>query len=107
LSESRTGDDLLTPNPDWDPASKFFGPEILGGYQNGVETDWWDLLTNQNPYIQDHNVSLNGRSDRNSYFFSLGYTDQDNVIINDTYERYSFRVNLDSRITDWMSVGVQ
>lgn len=107
LSESRTGEDLLTPNPDWDPTSKFFGPEILAGYQNGVETDWWDLLTNQNPYIQDHNISLNGRSDRNSYFFSLGYTDQNNVVINDTYERYSFRVNLDSRITDWMSVGVQ
>ena len=53
LSESRTGSDLRTPNPNWDPASKFFGPEILKGYQEGVETNWWDLLTNKNPLIPD------------------------------------------------------
>jgi len=107
LSESRTGDDLLTPNPEWDPTSKFFGPEILKGYQNGVETDWWNLLTRKNPAIQNHNVSLNGRSELSSYFFSFGYTAQDNVVINDSYDRYNFRINLDSKVTDWMKVGVQ
>ena len=107
LSESRTGADMLTPNPTWDPTSKFTGPEILGGYQNGVENNWWDLLTNKNPYIQTHNISVSGKNELSSYFFSLGYTDQNNVVINDTYERYNYRVNLDTKITNWMKVGVQ
>jgi len=107
LSESRTGNDLLTPNPSWDPTSKFTGPEILNGYQNGIENNWWDLLTNKNPYIQTHNVSISGKNELSSYFFSLGYTDQNNVVINDTYERYNYRVNLDTKITNWMKVGLQ
>jgi len=107
LSESRTGADLLAPNPTWDPTSKFFGPEILGGYQNGTENNWWDLLTNKNPYIQTHNVSVSGKNELSSYFFSMGYTDQNNVVINDTYERYNYRVNLDTKITNWMKVGLQ
>ncbi|MEO5998318.1 MAG: TonB-dependent receptor [Chitinophagaceae bacterium] len=107
LSESRTGADLLTPNPNWDPASKFYGPEILAGYQNKVENNWWDLLTNKNPAIQNHNISVSGRTDLSSYFFSLGYTDQNNVVINDSYKRYSYRINLDTKITNWMKIGVQ
>ncbi len=107
LSESRTGSDLLTPNPKWDPSSKFFGPEILAGYQNGTETDWWKLLTNKNPMIQNHDLSISGRSDASSYYFSLGYTNQQNVVKNDAYKRYNFRINLDTKVTNWMKVGVQ
>lgn len=107
LTESRMGDDLLTPNPKWDPTSKFFGPEILKGYQDHVETDWWKLLTRKNPAIQNHSVSLTGNGDVSSYFMSFGYTAQDNVVINDSYDRYNFRINLDTKVTDWMKVGVQ
>src|SRR5690554_1768543 len=107
LNESRLEDDLYTMNPNWDPSSKFFGPEILEGYQDGTETDWWNLLTNSNPYIQNHNINVSGRSELSSYFFSLGYTDQQNVVINDDYKRYNFRINLDSKINNWMKVGIQ
>ena len=24
----------------------------LDGYENGTETDWWNMLTNKTPYIQ-------------------------------------------------------
>jgi TonB-dependent starch-binding outer membrane protein SusC len=107
LSESRSGTGLMTPNPNWDPASKFFGPEILKGYQTGVETNWWELLTNKNPLIQNHNIGVSGKNALSAYFFSLGYTDQENVVINDKFKRYNFRVNLDTDINDWMKVGIQ
>jgi len=107
LSESRTGDDLMTPNPDWDPTSRFFGSEILDGYQRGVENNWWDLLTNRHPMIQNHNIGVGNTGERASYFFSLGYTDQKNVVINDRFRRYNIRINLDTHLTDWMKVGIQ
>lgn len=107
LNESRIGDDMLTKNPDWDPTTKFYSGEVLTGYQDGVNNDWWNLLTNQNPIIANHNISISGGGQANSYFLSYGYTDQQNVVKNDNYQRHSLRLNLDSKLTDWMKLGVQ
>lgn len=107
LDESRIGDDMLQMNPAWDPSKYMMDRNALDGYKNGTETDWWDLLTNDTPYIQSHNLSVRGKSDLSGYFFSMGYTDQENLIINDKYKRYNLRVNLDMKITDWLKVGVQ
>ena len=46
-----------------------------------------------------------GKTERNSYFVSFGFTDQQNLVVNDTYKRYNVRMNLDSKITDWLKVG--
>jgi TonB-linked SusC/RagA family outer membrane protein len=107
IEESRTGDDLLLPNPNWDPSKKMMTGTSLAGFDNGVNTDWYGLLTNDTPYIQSHNLSVRGKSELSSYFFSMGYTDQQNLVVNDTYKRYNVRVNLDTKVTDWFNVGVQ
>jgi len=107
LSESRTGDDMLQRNPNWDPSKYMADATTLAGYNNGEDTDWWDLLTNENPYIQSHSLSVRGKSELSSYFFSMGYLDQENLIINDKYKRYNVRINLDMKVTDWMKIGTQ
>jgi len=106
MALSRTGPGLLTVNPDFD-ASKFVSAQILQGIQNGTETNWWNLLTNARPFINNHDVSISGKSEKSSYFFSLGYTHQQNIVKNDEYKRYNFRVNLDTKVTNWMKVGLQ
>jgi len=107
IEESRTGTDLLQENPNFDVTLKFRDPSATEGYMLGVNTDWWGLLSNSNPYIQNHNLSVRGKGDRSSYFMSFGYTDQQNMVINDTYKRYSFRINLDTDITNWLKIGTQ
>jgi TonB-dependent starch-binding outer membrane protein SusC len=106
LSLSRTGPGLLTKNPDFDP-SKYVISQVLEGMQKGTETNWWNLLTNKRPSIQNHDISISGKSELSSYFFSLGYTNQQNVVKNDNYKRYNFRINLDTKVTSWMKVGIQ
>ena len=96
---------MLQRNPDFNPATYFKDGEVITGYNNGVNTDWWDLLTEDVPYIQNHNISVRGKTERNSYFVSFGFTDQQNLVVNDTYKRYNVRMNLDSKITDWLKVG--
>ena len=49
LEESRTGADLLQPNPSWDASKHMPDANAVNGYLNGTETDWWDLGTNDNP----------------------------------------------------------
>lgn len=107
LDESRTGDDMLQMNPNWDPSKHMMDNNTLNGFLNGTNTDWWDMLTTDHPYIQNHNLSVRGKNELSSYFFSMGYTDQQNLVINDTYKRYNVRVNMDTKITNWLKVGVQ
>lgn len=61
LAESRMGTDMLQRNPDFNPATYFKDGEVITGYNNGVNTDWWDLLTEDVPYIQNHNISVRGK----------------------------------------------
>lgn len=96
-----------TVNPDYDITKDFLGQEILTGYMQGTDTDWYDLMTIDNPYIQNHNLSVRGKNELSSYFLSFGVSDQKNLIKNDTYERYNIRINLDTKITNWLSVGTQ
>jgi len=107
ISESRMGDDLLQRNPDFDPTLSFRDENIIKGYLNGTDVDWWDLLSEPTPYIQNHSVSVRGKSELSSYFLSFGFTDQKNLVKNDTYQRYNIRVNLDTKITKWLKVGTQ
>lgn len=105
LSESRMGEDMMQCNPDFDPTLKFRNERAIAGYNAGINTDWWDLLTEPTPYIQNHNLSMRGKTEMNSYFVSFGFTDQQNLVINDTYKRYNIRLNLDSKITNWLKIG--
>lgn len=107
LNESRMGNDMLQMNPDWDVAKHLMDNSAMDGYLNGTDVDWWDLLLNDTPYIQNHNLNVRGKTDMNSYFLSMGYTDQKNLIVNDTYKRYNVRANMDTKITDWLKVGMQ
>tara|TARA_R110002050_G_C8962065_1_gene514510 strand:- start:10018 stop:13302 length:3285 start_codon:yes stop_codon:yes gene_type:complete len=77
------------------------------GFANGTDTDWWGLLTNNSPDIQNHNLSVRGKSKNTSYFISTGITDQKNFLVNDNFKRNTIRINIDNKITDWLSVGVK
>lgn len=105
LENSRMGNDLSQRNPDFNPTDYFKDEAVIKGYNEGLNTDWWNLLTEDVPYIQNHNVSVRGKTEMNSYFISFGFTDQKNLVINDTYKRYNVRINLDSKITDWLKIG--
>jgi len=74
-------------------------------YLNGMNTDWWDLLT-QNASIEDHNLSISGKTALSSYYISGNYTNQKNLSINDNFKRYSIRINIENTITPWLSVGI-
>ena len=107
IPESRIGKDLLTPNPDWDVTKYFQDNRETEGFLNGQNTDWWDIGTNSLPYVNMQNLSVRGRSELSSYFLSMGYTDQKNLMKGDAYKRYNVRMNLDTKITNWLKVGAQ
>ncbi|MDO5969532.1 TonB-dependent receptor [Flavivirga aquimarina] len=80
--------------------------EMKEGYASGFNNGMWDIITGDG-YINTHNLSIRGKSEDFGYFFSGGFTDVKGFIINDTYKRVNYRMNLDAKINDWLSVGTE
>lgn len=58
----------------------------------GANTDWQDELT-QTAITNDHNLIMSGGTDKLTYRASLGYLDQEGIVINTGIKRYSGRVS--------------
>ncbi len=79
----------------------------------GVGTNWQDQIFKKSP-IQSYNLSSSGGSDKTSYFFSLGYTNQGGVvggIDKSNFSRGNFTANLNFSLTPklkflWNTSGV-
>jgi len=103
---SKLAPDYTTANPAFSLTPYLKTLEVSEGYTTGRNINWWDMLTG-NGHIQSHNLSVRGKSGNTGYFVSAGLTDQSGFIKNDLYKRYDLRVNLDTRITDWMDFGME
>jgi len=108
ITLSRTPESgYLESNPTWDISSIFSVNEEVEAYLDGRSTYWYDLLTNDNIHMQDHNISMSNSTQSTNYLVSLGYRDQSGYMINEGYSRISSRINLNNKITDWLEIGVQ
>lgn len=70
-----------------------------------VNTDWFDLLT-RNTLSHSHTVSISGGSSDASYYASVGYTRDNDVIWDDNNERYTAVLNLNTNLTSWMRASL-
>jgi TonB-linked SusC/RagA family outer membrane protein len=71
---------------------------------NKIGTDWYKEIT-RNAQVQNHNVSISAGSDKSSYFFSLGYLDQEGILKYQFNKRYSVRANTVFNIKNNIRVG--
>lgn len=69
-------------------------------------TDWAKSLIN-NRLLQNHNISVSGGNENSSYLLSLGYLKNPGLIDNSGLEKYQFRINLESKIGNHITVGTQ
>ena len=75
-----------------------------GNYSQVGVADWQDLIY-QDGFSQEYNASVSGGDDKGWYAFSGNYTNQEGIIKNTGYERFSVRVNIARHITKWLEIG--
>lgn len=80
-------------------AAIYSNPDSLG---KGV--DWQDLLF-RDAIIQNYQLSISGGSGKTQFSISGNYFNQDGVIINSNFKRYSLRLNIDHKISDRIRMG--
>lgn len=77
----------------------------IENYLNGVETNWDDVVF-KTGFQQDYTASISNKTEYLSYYWSLGYTDKEGVIVGDRYRNFRTRLNLESKITSFLTVGM-
>ena len=78
----------------------------IANYEAGLETDWIDLSL-RTGYTQSHNVSLTGGNDNTKYYIGGNFLDVKGLSVTDQYQRISGRVNIDTKITEWLDFGTR
>lgn len=79
-------------------------PVEIDNYFKGQSIDWYDMMF-RNGFRQDHNISLSGRREGINYYWSIGYMKNEGIVEMDDYNVVRTRLNLDAKITDFLSVG--
>ncbi len=74
-------------------------------YLAGNSIDWVDEVTRIAP-IQNYNLSLSQSTERSNYFVSGSYTDENGILVNDKFKRFTLRANMESKISDWLTFGL-
>ncbi|MGK9119897.1 TonB-dependent receptor [Olivibacter jilunii] len=75
-------------------------PELIG-----KGTNWFDEVTRVAP-MTDLNLSVSGGTEKIKTYISAGYFNQEGVMLNTGFDRFSLRTNVDANLSDRFKVGL-
>ncbi|HTN35760.1 MAG TPA: TonB-dependent receptor [Arachidicoccus sp.] len=86
-----------------DPSHLLFNDQDFAPFLNGSRqtTDWYDaVFVKTAPQVQ-HNITVNGGTDKLRFYFNLGYMNQESSLRSGdmNYHKWNFRSNIDANIT--------
>ncbi|MBO0330443.1 SusC/RagA family TonB-linked outer membrane protein [[Muricauda] lutisoli] len=76
-----------------------FSPFELEAIENKNFVDWEDLVL-QDAIIQSHALSFSAGSEKTKVFSSVNYFSQEGIIPNSGFDRGTFKLNLEQKLTD-------
>jgi TonB-dependent starch-binding outer membrane protein SusC len=71
---------------------------------NTINTDWNDYVYRKG-FSHDHNLNVSGGNDNTSYYFSVGFSDQEGILKKNDFVRKNVLFNVDSRVNNFLTVG--
>ena len=71
----------------------------------GRTTDWFDYIT-RTGIQQNYSMNISGATENMNYYLSASWYDNDNYIKGDNYNRTLFSGRFNTKITPWLSAGV-
>lgn len=80
-------------------------PLEKANYIAGRFVDWEDLVY-QNGFRQDHNLSVSGKKEDITYYWSVGLNNNEGIIQGDVFKSIRSRLNVESKVTKWVTVGL-
>ncbi len=65
-----------------------------------------NLLPDQG-HSQEHNLSLSGGFQNTTYYITGGLLDVQGIMISDDYKRVTNRINIDTKVNNWLTIGTR
>ena len=92
-------------DPGTDP-SLYSYPDPYNGITkaNKEGTNWYDEVFDP-AVLQEYNLSVSGGTSQSNYAFSTNYLNQEGVIIYTGFDRFSLRLNADTKVNNWLKLG--
>ncbi|WP_343523999.1 TonB-dependent receptor [Pedobacter sp.] len=81
-------------------------PQGVPNYIAYPNTDWGSAIF-ENNVVQQHNISLNGGSENTKFLLSALYLNNPGTMANTGSDKYSLRINLESKVAKFLTVGTQ
>lgn len=97
-TQDRPGNVVITPTPVFSDAEVAYWDQHSG-------TDWQDEVYRTAP-MSSHQLSLSGATDDVGYLISGGYLDQEGILINSAFQRFTLRANVNVNISKRAKFGV-
>lgn len=85
--------------------SPIFTDEEVANFKQNGGTDWQDLVFRP-AWGQQHQLTISGGGERTTYLVSGNYLNNDGIINNSGFKRYMFRSNINSNLTDNITIRV-
>ena len=85
-----------------DPATGQVHPDAKSVW----DENWMDAIKKDNAFRHEHQLSVNGGTDRTKYIFSLGYVNEDGILKTTNFQRYNGRANIDTQVTNWFKTNI-
>ncbi|PKG50617.1 SusC/RagA family TonB-linked outer membrane protein [Olleya sp. 1-3] len=71
----------------------------------GIDNDWQNIIFDGG-VITTHSFSARGGDDKTKFSTSLGYIHDEGVLLTDEVKNYSYKLRLDTKLTDKLSMGI-
>ena len=75
-------------------------------YRNGKTIDPWDMISQQGNIISA-DVSVGSRFKQSNYYMSVSMANEHGLVYHDNLKRLSTRLNLESKINSWLTIGTR
>ena len=89
-----------------------YTPEDIQKYRDGSDPDnyademYLDKLFGGKAFLTKHMLNVSGGNDRLQYMTTVGYLRQDGLLKNNYYNKYNARLNLNAKLTERLSLGI-
>ncbi|MDQ0638743.1 TonB-linked SusC/RagA family outer membrane protein [Pedobacter sp. W3I1] len=99
--------DFTQPNPAFDLVSKV-DASMKDAQGNLLPNDfsWYNEATKTGAIV-DNQLSVSGGTDKINYLLSGSLTRNSGFIKNDVFKRKTIRANIETKATDWLTIGLQ
>ena len=83
-------------------------PKATLGYKDSNYTylpdNWYDEVYNKSNVRQEYNATVSGKGEKISYFTSAGYLNDEGVVKNSGFERFTTRSKVDYQVKPWLKL---